>query len=235
MTSWSCRTIAVEGVRLLPKKTFFNLPEDKRQRIIEAAIDEFAKYPYDKASINRIVENSGIAKGSFYQYFEDKKDLYKYILELAGEEKEKYISQLLKVKKELDFFEMIRQMYIAGVKFSKDNPKFAEIANHFIKSTDASLKEEIFGDSIPKGKDIFKGMLLRGIQKGDIDPSIDVDLVSQILTTISISIGEYFIKEVKVNDNFEIMDLVDKMLYVIAYGIKNRKGGISYEKDFIYI
>lgn len=213
---------------LLPKKTFFNLLEDKRQKIMQAAIDEFAEYPFDKASINRIVEKSGIAKGSFYQYFEDKKDLYKYILELAAEKKMEYLSKVMQDKKELGFFELMREMYVAGIKFSTDNPKYAEIANHFVKSSNFNLKEEIFGDNIPKSREIFKGMLLMGIQKGDIDPDVDIDLVAEMLTAISISIGEYFIKEVKVNDNSEIMALVDKMLYVIAYGIKNKKGGKMY-------
>ncbi|MBK7920673.1 MAG: TetR/AcrR family transcriptional regulator [Chloroflexi bacterium] len=57
----------------MPKDTFFNLPEDKRALICKVAVAEFAKHRFDKASINRIVAQSGIAKGSFYQYFEDKR------------------------------------------------------------------------------------------------------------------------------------------------------------------
>ena len=59
----------------MPKETFLNLPEEKRNRILDAAIQEFAANPYDVASISNIVRKVGIAKGSFYQYFEDKKDL----------------------------------------------------------------------------------------------------------------------------------------------------------------
>ena len=51
----------------MPRDTFLNLPDAKRKAITEAAVDEFAAYPYEQASINRIVANSGIAKGSFYQ------------------------------------------------------------------------------------------------------------------------------------------------------------------------
>ena len=60
----------------MPKETFFNLPEVKRGAILDAALEEFAAYPYDQASVNRIVARAGIPKGSFYQYFENKKDLY---------------------------------------------------------------------------------------------------------------------------------------------------------------
>lgn len=64
----------------MPKTTFFNLPEEKRRSIMEAAVDEFAKAPYQNISINHLIKSMNIPTGSFYQYFEDKKDLYFYVL-----------------------------------------------------------------------------------------------------------------------------------------------------------
>ena len=64
----------------MPKQTFFNLPEEKRNHIIEVSIDEFTKAPYQNISINHLIRSMNIPTGSFYQYFEDKKDLYFYIL-----------------------------------------------------------------------------------------------------------------------------------------------------------
>ena len=61
-------------------QTFLNLPEEKRVRILQSAVDEFIRLPYDRTSINRIVENAGIPKGSFYQYFDGKDDLYGYCI-----------------------------------------------------------------------------------------------------------------------------------------------------------
>ncbi len=57
------------------KKTFYNLPEEKRQRIIEAIMKEFASSSTEKVSINRIIKEANISRGSFYQYFDDKVDL----------------------------------------------------------------------------------------------------------------------------------------------------------------
>ena len=64
----------------MPKNTFFNLPKEKRERIIKTAIEEFAQAPYQDISINHLIKCLGIPTGSFYQYFEDKKDLYFHIL-----------------------------------------------------------------------------------------------------------------------------------------------------------
>ncbi|RKD32973.1 TetR/AcrR family transcriptional regulator [Thermohalobacter berrensis] len=209
----------------MPKNTFFNLPEDKREKILDSAIDEFAKYSYHKASINRIVKKSGIAKGSFYQYFEDKKDLYKYIIDISTQKKLKYLTYVMNNLNRLNFFQIVRELYLAGIKFAKDNPKLSEIANNFVRDTDSNLKDEILESGIKKSNNLFKQLLTQGIDNGDIDPNIDIDLVAYVITSLSISISEYFIKEVKGEDEMEIMAFVDKMLYIIENGIKNKNKG----------
>jgi len=65
----------------MPKDLFFTLSPEKQSKIINAGIDEFSKEVYQEASINQIVKKSEISRGSFYQYFDDKDDLYFYILE----------------------------------------------------------------------------------------------------------------------------------------------------------
>lgn len=64
----------------MPKQTFFNLPEKKRQTLLNAAEKEFSRVPLYEASIANIIKESGIPRGSFYQYFDDKEDLYYYLL-----------------------------------------------------------------------------------------------------------------------------------------------------------
>ena len=58
------------------KETFLRLPEEKRARVLNAAWDEFTTVSFAKASVNRIIRAAGIPRGSFYQYFEDKSDLF---------------------------------------------------------------------------------------------------------------------------------------------------------------
>jgi AcrR family transcriptional regulator len=64
----------------MPTETFFNLPQEKKEKIIEAIKSELARVPLEEASINRIVQNANISRGSFYMYFRDKKDMVNYIL-----------------------------------------------------------------------------------------------------------------------------------------------------------
>src|SRR5690554_720465 len=121
--SFIYRLLRTEGLGM-PKETFFNLPEEKRERIINAAIDEFATYPFYQARVTAIAEQAGIAKGSFYQYFEDKKDLFKYLMELSVEKKMSYISHdVVEGKGKYGFFQLLREVYLSGIRFAKDNPR----------------------------------------------------------------------------------------------------------------
>ena len=64
----------------MPQQTFYSLPKMKILKIFDAGFKEFSSYNYYNASINRIVKDASIPKGSFYQYFFDKDDFYWYII-----------------------------------------------------------------------------------------------------------------------------------------------------------
>ena len=65
----------------LPSSTFLNLAPEKQEKLLSAAVREFTERPYNEASINRIVREAGIPRGSFYMYFRDKEDLFHYLME----------------------------------------------------------------------------------------------------------------------------------------------------------
>jgi len=65
----------------MPTNTFFRLPEEKRRRLIEAAEAEFTHTQFNEVSINKIIQTAHIPRGSFYQYFADKEDLFRYLME----------------------------------------------------------------------------------------------------------------------------------------------------------
>ena len=65
----------------MPTKTFFNLPKEKRIRILKAGKKEFSRVPLEKAVIANIAKDASIPRGSFYQYFSSLEDLFSYIID----------------------------------------------------------------------------------------------------------------------------------------------------------
>ena len=64
----------------MPKSTFYKLTTEKQMTICQSALEEFSTYDYAEASINRIIKQAKISRGSFYTYFDDKNDLYIYCM-----------------------------------------------------------------------------------------------------------------------------------------------------------
>ena len=64
----------------MPKQTFYNLKEEKREKIEQALLKEFSNNTFEGASISNIIAEAQIPRGSFYQYFESKEDLLRFYI-----------------------------------------------------------------------------------------------------------------------------------------------------------
>lgn len=83
----------------MPTERFYRLSEEKKRTIQKAAVREFARVPLDKASINQIIREAEISRGSFYTYFEDKWDVLAYIFEESQQELKQYLYHTLERQK----------------------------------------------------------------------------------------------------------------------------------------
>ncbi|RSK28547.1 TetR/AcrR family transcriptional regulator [Bacillus sp. HMF5848] len=207
----------------MPKDTFFNLATEKREHILQVAIEEFAQYTYHKASISRIVEKAGIAKGSFYQYFQDKKDLFVYIMENSAQKKMTYLAATLQSIDTHPFFQIVEELSLAGIQFAKDHPLLSKISDDFMKEPNIGLKKQILGDNLPKSYEFFEMLLKKAAEKGEIKADIDYKIVAILITNGITALGEHHIHENSDSDKYveDIMQSIRKMLRILENGIKN--------------
>ena len=77
------------------KRTFYNLPPEKREKIIDVTRKEFRKGSKKKITINSVIKNAGISRGSFYQYFDDKLDLVELMADDMMNKMSEYIKEQL--------------------------------------------------------------------------------------------------------------------------------------------
>lgn len=195
----------------MPKPTFFNLDPERRKNIVEAAVEEFAKLPYEQASLSRIVEKSGIAKGSMYQYFEDKLDLYLYIVDLAYEQKRKYVSQALSL--EADIFTILEEYYRQSFLFANEFPLLHQVANNFWDSR--VLLPQIEEGRIDREQDFYK-FLQEAIARGAANHNLDPQAVFFVYHAVGKELIDHFARGT--SDVFS-----QKVLDVLRYGLEARK------------
>ena len=172
----------------MPKDTFLNLSEDKKNKIINAAKKEFARVPIEEASIKNIVEEAEIARGSFYQYFESKEDLLKYILKSKEENLDKYLKQRLE-ETTGDIF----QVYI---------DMFNYITKNLMNSEDKAFFIMIFKNiKISEEKSVTLGHIEKNKPKG---PFQKEDIINKIDKS-----------KLKVKNDDELKTVI-KMLYLVT-------------------
>ncbi len=213
------RVVIKGGSDYMPKPTFFNLPEDKRNRILEEAVIEFRDNNYDTASINKIVERSGISKGSFYQYFNDKEDVYLHIMSKIGEKKIEYLKPSMLNFSELSFYDALREMYRSAFEFALENPDYLEIGNRMMRDNSGILQKLRSAFSV-KGDEMFITLLRRGQETGDIRLDLDLQMIAKMLISMQMSIVEYYFEKHRDKGySMEIMDELDKFFDVLKNGI----------------
>lgn len=178
----------------MPHQTFFNLPEEKRQQILQVALDEFSENDYENVSISRMVARAGIAKGSFYQYFADKEDLYAYLLEMLTDAKRKFMSLDHPDPTHIGIFAYLRWMAKAGLGFQLAYPQLSKLAvraanaNFFPKAFDMSAREQTH--------EFYRRLVAVGQQQGDIAPDVDPQVAAVIFDGSLTSISRFLLDKI---------------------------------------
>jgi AcrR family transcriptional regulator len=204
----------------MPKPTFFNLPEEKREAICRVALEEFAAHPYGQVSINRIVARSGIAKGSFYQYFEDKKDLLFYLLAQAAKEKMIYLAPVIQNIENYDFFTLLRQIYIKGIEFARAHREYTEIGKRILENKNTPIYRELIKNNISQSYEFFENLLQNAIERDEIRNNINIKLLAYIIASLNTTIVDYYHENVYDDYGEQMITIVDEFIKLLRDGIK---------------
>ena len=163
---------------------FNHLPAEKKSRITDAFISEFAKKGFRAASMNKIVEQAGISKGSLFNYFTSKNQLFMYAYKVAFERVKEYLREVRDETKDQEFFTRFQKVMEAGVRFIRKHPNLARIYYRILYTGDSpegvAILQEIHAESMK-----FIGSFVeQGVERGEISAAIDVDKASFILESV---------------------------------------------------
>ena len=192
-------------VRADGKKTF--------NKIVETGMRLFSKLGYYGASINEIIEESGIATGTFYLYFNDKRALYLYLIDLYGKEITKAI-----------------QKGIRGAKNRYEEEKLG-IRAFLIYAHENPISYRIFWEAMYVDGDVFKDYyqnfsrryikgLRRGVNSGEIYDDTDLETISYILMGISNFVGLQVLFNENADEKYidfltdEVMKFLEKGMFI---------------------
>lgn len=217
----------------MPRQTFFNLPETKARAFLQAAFEEFTQLSYHDASLSAIVRKMGIAKGSAYQYFEHKKDLYFYLIHVARSRKLEYL-QPVTDNDGLSFWDLVRLLVEANLRFELENPlqsRFLITVSHEKSSTELG---NLRADQIAGSINSLKFILEKEKQRGKLRKDVTSDLMGFMITQLILGLPDYLeytfgkrmaktAEESLVLTDSEINEVINDLLKLLQSGLCRTK------------
>jgi AcrR family transcriptional regulator len=172
----------------MPNDTFFNLPAEKRQRITEVALREFANKPYNQVSVSGIARQADIAKGSLYQYFENKKELFFYLVHLASQLKLDFLKKQREDIDWSDFFDGYRELLVQSTNFEIENPLYSKLLEQAVSSPHI---DELFSETKKEAAGFMQPLLEQSLQSGQLRTDIPADMLAFFFNTVTAQFGEF--------------------------------------------
>ncbi|TXJ46224.1 TetR/AcrR family transcriptional regulator [Brachyspira pilosicoli] len=201
-------------------KNIMNIPEEKKETIINASIEEFAKHEYKHAILENIASNANISKSLLLYHFKTKKKLYEYVYNYVYEYIEKIIadSNFYKIK---DFFELMEYSFYKKLEMMEKHKSIFDflIQGYFDESED--VKEIVNNNK----KQIDINSYLKNIDKNKFRDDVDIKDIIEMITYTSEGYLESRKKMTKKIDKEDMIKQYSKWVKMFKQ--------ISYKKKYL--
>ena len=166
----------------MPTVTWSRLGADRRAAVTSAAEAEFAAHGFSAGSLNVIARRAGVAKGSLFQYFADKRDLYAFIADVGSQRVRSYMEdQITRLDPTRPFFEFLTDLLDVWVGYFAEHPRDRALhaAASFEVDTDArvSVRAVVHRHYLQ----VLRPLVRDAQARGDLRPDGDSDALLSLL------------------------------------------------------
>jgi len=209
----------------MPKQTFLNLPEEKRNFITDTLIKHFSQKPYHEVDISDIAKECNVAKGSMYQYFENKKEMYFYSLQVSYDRFLKLLEKLNIIHMNIfDYYENSLEGIWLAMKELRNEYMLLERA---FFSHDSPFKDEINEKFLKQSREFLVGLIRYNQEKGFIRDDIDPLLIGIFLEGASFYMKKFIIEQALIKTSTTLDLDISYFKDALSQFIKLLKEGIG--------
>jgi TetR/AcrR family transcriptional regulator len=165
-------------------RMFLNLDTEKQQRIVDAAVEEFAGKGFARASMNVVVERAGISKGAIFKYFQSKSGLFGFIYRIALNQVKDYLRAVRNESTATPFFPRLERVMCAGVEFVRRHPGLARIYYHIRFTGDAPASREILHELQRESRKFLEALIAEAMARGEVRQDLDPRVAAFMLDCI---------------------------------------------------
>ena len=168
----------------MPKETFLKIPAQKRERLLREAARLFAERGYNQTDMAQLAERAGVAKGSLYNYFKNKEDLYIHVCEDGIRRSREAIYGGM--DPDWDIHRQVEHIFRSGMRFVLAFPEYLILYAN-ISSAGMERFSERLSLAVEKyTADYLKQLLRRGLQRGTVRKDVDVNLAAFLINSLYI-------------------------------------------------
>jgi AcrR family transcriptional regulator len=169
----------------MPTVTWARVDPARRAAVIEAAEAEFGVHGFSGGSLNVIARRAGVAKGSLFQYFADKRDLYAFIADIASQRVRTYMEDRIR---ELDpsrpFFDFLTDWLDAWVVYFADHPHERALHAAATLEVDAEARVSVQNVIHRHYLEVLRPLVRDARIRGDLRADSDTDALLSLLMMI---------------------------------------------------
>jgi AcrR family transcriptional regulator len=165
-------------------KTFRNLSPSKQDRILRVVAEEFGEKGYAGASINAMVRRLGIAKGSIFQYFGDKKGLFLFVFDTAMARVKDYLRTVRDQTREEDLFTRLEATLLAGVIFLHKHPVIYRLYIRTLFDDSIPFRNQILASLRTYSFKYLKSLLEAARDRGELRADLDLEKAGFVLDAV---------------------------------------------------
>jgi AcrR family transcriptional regulator len=170
----------------VPTDTWDKLSASRRDRVLDAAEREFGTHGYSGGSLNVIARNAGVAKGSLFQYFTDKLDLYVHVCDVATE---RMRSDLVPILVGLDpsrpFGPWLTDMLAAWIAYFRTHPIERGIVAATNLEMDPEVRAAVRDVANAAYLEVLRPLVVAFRDRGDLRADVDVDVLLAYLLLLA--------------------------------------------------
>jgi AcrR family transcriptional regulator len=169
----------------MPTVTWARVDPARRAAVIKAAEAEFGAHGFSNGSLNVIARRARVAKGSLFQYFADKRDLYAYITDVASVRVRAYMEDLIdRLDPKRPFFEFLTDLLDGWVAYYAEHPQ--ERALHAAVTLEVDTEARISVRSVSNRHylEVLRPLVNGAKVRGDLRKDCDTDALLSLLLMI---------------------------------------------------
>ena len=194
----------------MPKATFSKISEEKRDRVLKEAARLFAERGFSQSDMAEIATRAKVSKGSLYDYFESKEDLYISVCRDALMRSREAVYG--GIRPDWDIYRQVDHIFRQGAKFSLEHPEYIQMYLHI-----TSPGMEVFANELTREVEGYtaghlKSLIRKGIESRIVRSDIDINMTAFLINTLYVIFLASFVSrhfEIRMKEYLEIRGPVD--------------------------